>query len=328
MEVAMGNFISIEGLRPEQLWSTHIGAIKGCANYLGLPVSTPWVYGALGHAFVLNIHAETCPSGPTAWCSSPIFRLAPNIGMSIDGVCSVRAFANDFAEDQERAFKYIRAALERGLPCYGWELGIPEFYTIQGIDDAGYYYTGCFAEDGAGPKPWQELGLTDIGILEAYSIETCDANDDITTVRDAISFALKFARDPGDLLLPNYNSGIEAYRLWAEALRTGIAIEFGHSYNAEVWAECRVMAVEFLREARVRLAGIADEHFDESIGFYEQVRDRLLSVRSLHPFTAQSHDDMTKKLNCEESAQLLNEAGDWESKALDSLAKLAESLGT
>lgn len=322
----MGNKIKIDGLKPEPLWSTHMGAIKGCANYLGSTVSTPWICGAVGHAFVINLHEEACPSGPTAWCSSYIFKLAHNVGLSIDGVCSVRPLADDFGADQERAFKHVRAAIERGLPCYGWELGIPEFYTIHGVDDIGYYYSGCFAEDGAGPKPWQELGATDIAVLEAYSVESCDTADDTKTVHDAISFALKFARDPGDLRFPKYVSGVEAFRIWAEALQTGKVVDFGHSYNAEVWAECRAMAVEFLREARVRLAGIADKQLDESIGFYEHVRDCLSSVRALHPFTAASHDDITKKLKCEESARLLSEAGDWEAKALDSLAKLADVL--
>ncbi len=316
----MGNIIKIDGLKPEPLWATHIGAIKGCANYLGTPLSTPWLYGAVGHAFVLNIHAETCPSGPTAWCSSQIFRLAHNVGLCIDGVCSVRPFASDFGSDQERAFRHIRAAIERGIPCYGWELQIPEFYTIHGVDDVGYYFSGCFAEDGAGPKPWQELGATDIALLEAYSVESCDVVADLTTVRDALSFALKFARDPGDLLLPNYISGVNAFRVWAEALETGSAIKFGHSYNIEVWVECRLMAVEFLREARFRLAGVADKSFEAAINLYRQVCDRLMSARALHPFSPPSN--MSERLKCEESAHLLHEAGDLESEALNALERL------
>lgn len=34
---------------------THLGCIKGCLNYLGVEVSDPWLYGATGHAFIINI---------------------------------------------------------------------------------------------------------------------------------------------------------------------------------------------------------------------------------------------------------------------------------
>lgn len=46
----------LEGLGQAPLWTTHIGCIKGCCDYNGMDISTPWIYGGTGHAFVINIH--------------------------------------------------------------------------------------------------------------------------------------------------------------------------------------------------------------------------------------------------------------------------------
>ena len=36
-------------------WVTHLGCIKGCLGYLKRDVSDGWLFGATGHAFLINI---------------------------------------------------------------------------------------------------------------------------------------------------------------------------------------------------------------------------------------------------------------------------------
>jgi len=60
--------------------------------------------------------------------------------------------------------------IDQGLPCYGWELDDAEFYVIYGYDDQGYYFSGPSWQPVKGPKNWQELGDTGIGVLEVYSV--------------------------------------------------------------------------------------------------------------------------------------------------------------
>ena len=48
----------IEELRWKPKWVTHMGCIKGCLDYLELKISDAWLYGATGHAFVINLHDE------------------------------------------------------------------------------------------------------------------------------------------------------------------------------------------------------------------------------------------------------------------------------
>ena len=45
----------LENLRWRPMNVTHLGCIKGCLNYLGLDVTNAWLYGASGHAFIINM---------------------------------------------------------------------------------------------------------------------------------------------------------------------------------------------------------------------------------------------------------------------------------
>ncbi|MFX1475414.1 MAG: ArsR/SmtB family transcription factor, partial [Promethearchaeota archaeon] len=67
-------------------WVSHLGCLESCMQYLGLGVSTPWLYGATGHAFILNIAKDLCPSGPTAWRPIIVFEQVHSLGCKIEGV--------------------------------------------------------------------------------------------------------------------------------------------------------------------------------------------------------------------------------------------------
>jgi len=95
--------------------------------------------------------------------------LGRNIGYDISGVVAYKSNA-DFANKKKEAWDVVRKSIDEGLPCYGWELGIPEFFVITGYDDTGYYYNGPLNDPDPGYKPWRELGESNIGIIEMYSV--------------------------------------------------------------------------------------------------------------------------------------------------------------
>jgi hypothetical protein len=45
----------LENLRWKSKWTTHLGCIKGCLDYLKKDVSDAWLFGTTGHAFLINI---------------------------------------------------------------------------------------------------------------------------------------------------------------------------------------------------------------------------------------------------------------------------------
>jgi len=319
----------LEGLRWQQRYVTQLGCIKGCLEYLGAETSFPWLYGGTGHAFIIHVPGNLDPSGPTCWNGRIMFDLAPNLGYRVEGFSIEKEAAGEsFPQKQQEAWDFVRASIDRGLPCFGWELNphIPDYYVIQGYDDVGYYYSGWGADDRGGPAPWQQLGDTDVEVIHVYSVEACEPASDEKVVKDGLEMAIKHAGNPREwVVYPGYRSGPEGFELWAEGLETGEAIRDGHSYNAEVWRECREMAVEFLGEAKGRLPGRCDAAFDDAAREYAAVRDALTACLDLHSFKPETWDSETK-LQDPASAALLREAADAERRALDHLREIAAAL--
>jgi len=312
------------GARWKPMWVTHLGCIKGCLAYLGLDVSDAWLFGATGHAFVINMHEVVCPSGPTAWNTEMLFKLGNNVGYTIDGVFGWKS-GGDFGEKQRLAWANTRRAIDQGLPCYGWELEIPEFYVVYGYDDVGYYYSGAQCDEGKGPKAWQELGESEIGVLEMYTVRPGQAADDITTVKEALTFALEHSKSPARWTYPKYEAGLAGFDLWIRALGTGTADGFGMAYNAAVWAECRRFAVHFLGEARERIGGRVGALLDEAAAHYETVALSLEKVQETFPFPPQGKE-IEDAERCAAAIELLRGAREAEEAGLGALETILGAL--
>ena len=318
---------NLENLRWVPHWVSHLGCIKGCLDYLGIDVTDGWLSGGTGHAFVLNVHEDgSCPSGPTAWNHSVMFTLGGNLGFSIDGVTGMK-HRGELPDAQERAWDLVRRSIDQGVPCYGWELAVPEYYVVYGYDDVGYYYSGPDADEGAGPKPWRELADTGIGWLEMRTVEAGRQADDAKTVRDALSFALEFGAGSDRWVLPKYRGGLAGYDTWIRAMQEGTAGRFGVGYNAAVWAKCRRVAPEFLREAKERLTGEAAGFFDEAIARYDDVSRALDRVAEAYPFgTEYAMDPIGDDERSAAAAESLRRARAAEEAGLTALRKIVESI--
>ncbi len=318
----------IENLHFKPHYVSHMGCLDGCLKYLGLDVSTPWLYGSTGHAFILNISKDLCPSGPTAWKTMMIFKLAQNLGVQIDGVLGWKQDV-DFGDKQEKAWNLIRKALDAGQPCYGWQIGdIADFYIIYGYDNIGYFYKGFRVEEGVGPKPWKEIGTTGVTLLEMYSVKKGEPADVHTTVKQAFQMVLRHAQNPKDWIqYPQYKSGLEGYDAWINAVQAGTAIAFGLAYNAAVWAECRIMAVEFLKEAQDHLEKNLRPIFEKAIGYYDAVARNVVKINKLFPFSPRlTFDPIGVNDQNQLAVEHLRAAKEAETKGLQILEELVNNL--
>ncbi len=314
----------IDNLRWRPKWASHMGCLKGCLDYLGMDISDGWLYGATGHAFIINVHEVVCPSGPTAWNTEMLFKLSRNIGLIVERVFASRR-QPDFAEKQKRAWENTKRAIDEGLPCYGWELDIPEYYVVYGCDEQGYYFSGPHCNSGKGPKPWQEVGNSQIGVLEMMTVKRCPPADDPTTVREALQFALDHSKSPESWIFPKYKSGLAAYDNWIQALEHETADAFGMAYNAAVWSECRHFAVEFLKEAKGRLPRELATMLDEAAKHYETVAENLAKVRDLFPFPPKG-DEVQNRGRSEIAWKNLRAVRAAEAAGLQALGQLLATL--
>jgi hypothetical protein len=316
----------LENLNWRPRWVSHMGCVKGCADYLGLDISDAWIFGASGHAFVLNISPDLCPSGPTAWNTSMLPRLGRNAGYETEGVFGSRD-EGTLTEAQERAWDLARRSIDEGTPCYGWELAIPEFYIVFGYDDEGYYVSGPGFAEGGGPKPWRDVGDTGIGCVEMCAVRPGSAADDATTIREALSFAREIAGGSSKWFFPQYGAGLRGYDVWIHGFESGTASHLGTAYNAAVWAECRKFAVEFLKEARERVGERAAAALDEAAGHYGEVSQALARVSEAYPFAAENTmDPVAVDAKSADAASALAGARDAEEAGLAAFEKVIAAL--
>ena len=111
----------LDGLEWKPRWTSLMGALEGCADFLGLSDSPEWLFGCSGHAFVLNIGPNVCPSGPTAWRMGRMYTLCRNVAFEVDSVTGYYG-SPDFSDCQAEAWQKVRQAIDQGLPCFGWEI--------------------------------------------------------------------------------------------------------------------------------------------------------------------------------------------------------------
>jgi hypothetical protein len=331
---SMDKQVVIDKLNTQAAWISHMGCLIGCAKYLGSDSSPSWIYGGSGHAFALNIHDELCPSGPTAWAAEKCDRLATNVGLVVENLNAGRT-QDGFAAKQEQAWKMVRESIDAGRPCYGWELGVPEWYVICGYDQDGNYLYRDFGGQ-IGKKPHAELGTSEIGWLCLDFVEKGKPADDRTTVREALLFAIEHGA--GKHSQEKYRTGLSGYDSWIKALRNKDLWAkpdtdgMGQAYNAQCWAECRKNAVAFLEEAKKRVGDEkTDADFGEAIKQYRIVSENLTAVAKAFPFDHTNPSAMTGHVkdaaSREKAAKALETARDAERRGLKSLVKIAVALG-
>lgn len=315
----------LENLRWVPRWASHVGCIKGCLNYLGIDVSDAWLFGATGHAFVLNISPGLCPSGPTDWDTRQFLSLGHNIGYLVECVDEYCPKQNrDLRDAQERAWEHIRHAIDQGLPCYGWELDIPEYFIVYGYDEIGYYISGPGCDEGKGPVPQQYLGRSEIGAVLVSSLRPTAPADDRKTVREALTYALELGHNRRKWT--DRTGGLKGYDTWIRAMETGIAGRFGLGYNAAVWAESRRFAVQFLKEAQERLDNILKPLFTATLGHYKTVAQNLKAVSDKYPFKECEDERTPLDEYSREAVEALKRARDAEVAGLNVLAELINRL--
>ncbi len=312
----------LENLRSKGKWTTHLGCLGGCLDYLKRGVSDAWLFGTTGHAFILNIPDGVQASGPTAWNTQKMLSLVSNLGGKIETISQWKPQTKDFTKVQEEVWNLVRRSIDAGNPCYLFGFGIHDYFVIYGYDDTGYYCSGPGCDRGTGPIPWQTLGDNDVPWIDLHAVSPVLVAEDTKTVKDALEFVLEFSKTPNKWLWTNYKSGLAAYDSWIQSLADGKANTYGIAYNTVVWSECRELGAQFLREAGRRLSGAAVKPIEEAAEHYEVVARQLRTLSKLFPMPGQAEDKELRK----KAVTLLQNARDAEAYGLASLEKVVAAL--
>ncbi len=298
-----------------------ISCIKSSLHYIGICVSLGWI--SAPYAFMLNINDSVSSKGTEFWNDRGCFLShVGNCGGIIETQTGWKG-EKDISEKRNTAWTSIRNAINKGLPCYVWELDKPQYYLIAGYDDIGYYYFDIDSGNIAGPFPYEDLGNSEWGILEIHIIHPGSISDNLKSLKDIFEYAITVGNP--ELYPPNdgYTMGIEAYSVWWNAIANNTADYYGCAYNAAFWSHCKSMAVSFLLEAKLRI-GIMEELFDEAIRCYQSCARSLKKLTEVYPLM-NGASDITKK-HKDEAIHLLQISYRQEQSGLNNIKNILDEI--
>ena len=289
-----------------------MGVVKGALDHYDIACTPGRAFVASGHAFVVNIHEELCPSGPYVWDCRRIFELLRNLGLAMEQLGM--AMPNAAASEKAALEGKVRAALDDGAVCSLLNL---DHQLVLGYDDAGFALAqpwgdaidstparlsyGAWHECQAGPP------------LAFYRFDPCGppVGADARTTLEALDFGLELWRNPQRYAEERYGLGADAYANWLAALRAGHGDEHGNWWNGVVWAECKERAGEFFQDlAAADFPGPIDQ---------EQARHLAVGYRSAARLLYRAAD---KSANADAKHGFVEEARDLEADCVERIAKL------
>lgn len=110
--------------------TTLMGMLKGVADFFGMAITDAWLFGGSGHAFLINIYEQLCPSGPYVWNYETFFKLVRNLGISIEDLGYFSAESKP--DERGKVEQLLKGSIDAGIPC---SLLNMENQLISGYDD-------------------------------------------------------------------------------------------------------------------------------------------------------------------------------------------------
>ena len=304
--------MKLENLSQGRLNTTMMGVVKAVLDYYHLDSSEAWAFGGSGHAFLINIHEQICPSGPYCWKYDGCQKLLRNLGLEMTDL----GFFHGKSTPEERAALELKLkqSLDAGIPC---SLVNMEHQVVSGYDDKVFFTAQPWGDSCGGFPPatltfgtWPELKDEVHGTFFAFRKLT--PAGDRTIVRDSLRYALDLFGHPEKHSFEHYGIGPNAYDNWIPAVAAGHGSSHGNWWNATVWSECRAMASGYFSEIGQKFAPVAG-----------QARELSDAYRAIADLLSKAAD---KEMEPVGKSDILSQAKDKEGRAIQQIETLLASL--
>lgn len=257
-----------------------MGVARGALDHFGIACTAAEAFAISGHAFVVNVHEELCPSGPYCWDQGPFRKLLGHLGLAMTPIGTLPPDAPSAEKaDLETA---VRQAMDEGALCSLLHL---DNQLLLGSDDDGFLlaqpWGGAIASTPArlSSSTWTECqGGPPVAF---FKLAPCAATfaDGVGAgaIFEALDFAVSLWREPERWAEERYGLGERAYDNWLAALDLGRGDEHGAWWNGVVWAECREQAGDFFqRLAAADFPGPIDQERARRLAIDYRALARLL----------------------------------------------------
>ncbi len=260
-------------------WSSAATALYGACVYVKEKLSLVEVMGYTGHAFRINIHADTVDvAGPTAYDWEKFFTKGlMNLGFTCKAI-RTKDFIPPTPEELTKAISLVQDSIDKGIPAVAWDMFIPEFGNIYGYDDDNKVF---MAKDpkADGHLQYEKLGRGEIHELFVLTIDKQLEVTETEMLKGALELAVDHAYNrEHEFPNPPFENGIKGCEAWIHAFQKQKVSDFGNAYNAAVVHDARKFAALFF----------------EDISHKESIND---DVRHLAKQTSQKYGEIAEHLN-------------------------------
>jgi hypothetical protein len=311
----------------QRAWLTWVASTTTCLRALGVDCDVVDVAGTTGYAFVMAVHDELCPSGPTMFDWGMLDHGVNVLGRSTLVFGCSDCYTGDRRNDRTRAhcreaYDLVARETAAGRPCVLWGVYVPEFGVAVGVEDDAFHVK-TFREvtgEPQPPVPYDTLDAPGGPYVMAFPTATDLSCNTLHGERFAIGHAVQLleARSP----FKQYGFGLRAYERWIAALEVNRADMFGNAYNAQCWAEAKRSAHAFLPRVAARHPDAAPA-LERATAHYAVVAEAMNRVATLFPFPPRGEiEDAAKRV---EAAERLAVARDAEALAFEALVEAAEA---
>lgn len=284
------------------------------------------VMGYTTHAFRINIHPRTVsPAGPTMF--DPYELVSKGLRTLGVRTLSINEEAPVAPETLADILTSIQTGVDTGVPVIAWNLFAPEFGLIYGYDhEKQVVYAKDIEKDGkiAYEKLNERNHLFFCRYFDIYE------KHKVTILRETLLRILEHAQGHSPFSSPDYSHGTEGYQAWMRAFKGNEIDIVGNAFNAQVVADAREHAVQFLNtlyqewEQESDLDKIVRETIAAAHQSYLDVARAMRELADLYPFP-QGADPYIPE-NKSRSLELLQEAYQAEVEGISHLRALFQLI--
>ncbi|MBS4196314.1 hypothetical protein [Lederbergia citri] len=342
--VDSSKIVSLENYNFSGLDASLIGAIKSVIDYYQLPLTTSWIYGMTGYAFLHVLDEEMVK--PNIGPPEPeIFKLIRNLGIDINGFHDY-AEGEDFKNLQAVAWEKAKLAIRSKQPVFAKNIDIRnQTSVVYAYSDIGYYtkswHTGY--EHSEDVIPWKALGLglcpcincvnsrkeskfvtPTGGLISLHWAKPIEAVDELKAFKEALEFVIHL-NEEGIYKWEGkaYFVGQKAYERWLTAIENNAINKYYFSLFIEILNEGRHHAAKFLAEIKEKFAFIDKQLIDDGITTYSAITSRYKMLNEMYPYEEPPVIELNEKERC---ITIVKELMDLENKALNTLNEIYACL--
>lgn len=231
---------------PEDHAHSFINALHKTLKYCGSELTRADIAGRTGMAFKLTAHKEMCPSAMSVMDWNLLGAGANNCVKEAEMITRLWHEEQLEVTRREEAHELIEKALEKDSPTVVWDVSIPEWELITGVDTEKRMYRGISCSGADVELEMDKLGRREIPILFVLGIVDGESVDRLEAFKQSIRWAIDHLEGNEFCERPDYEIGLKAYDLWIRAFDQVKSDDWESRYYLETYSTMKRFAADYL----------------------------------------------------------------------------------